>query len=133
MLATAAVGVTETDVDAGPVPMAFVALTEHPYKVLLVSPETTIGLLLPLPDLEVPGTVQVAVYPVMTDPPSEVGAAKAIEACPSPGVTVVIVGAPGAVAIDGFGVGADPPPPPPQADSRATKIEIRIVRDIAQR
>ena len=69
----------------------------------------------------------------MTDPPSEVGAAKAIEACPSPGVTVVIVGAPGAVAIDGFGVGADPPPPPPQADSRATKIEIRIVRAIAQR
>ena len=126
------VGVTETDVDAGPVPMAFVALTEQPYKVLLVSPETTMGLLLPLPDLEVPGIVQVAVYPVMTDPPSEVGAAKAIEACPSPGVTVVIVGAPGAVAVDGFGVGADPPPPPPQAASRATKIESRIVRDIPQ-
>ena len=56
--------------------MAFVALTEQPYKVLLVSPETTMGLLLPLPDLEVPGIVQVAVYPVMTDPPSEVGAAQ---------------------------------------------------------
>jgi len=70
----------------------------------------------------------------MTDPPSEVGAAKAIEACPSPGVTVVIVGAPGAVAIDGLGVGADPPPPPPpQAVSRAEKIKIRIVGDIPQR
>jgi hypothetical protein len=116
--------------------MAFVALTEQPYKVLLVSPETTIGLLLPLPDLEVPGRVQVAVYPVMTDPPSDVGAAKAIEACPSPGVTAVIVGAPGAVVVDGFGVGAappPPPPPPPQAVSRARKIEIRIVRDIPQR
>jgi hypothetical protein len=46
----------------------------------------------------------------------------------------VIVGAPGAVVVDGFGVGADPPPPPPpQAVSRARKIEIRIVRDIPQR
>ncbi len=128
---------TEIDVDAGPVPTAFIALTEQPYKVLLVSPETTIGLLLPLPDRELPGTVQVAVYPVMTDPPSELGAAKAIEACPSPGVTVVIVGAPGAVAVGGFGIGVGdeppPPPPPPQAVSRARKIEIRIVRDIPQR
>jgi hypothetical protein len=41
--------------------MAFVALTAQPYKVLLVSPETTMGLLLPLPDLEAPGMVQVAV------------------------------------------------------------------------
>ena len=130
---------TEIDVDAGPVPTAFIALTEQPYKVLLVSPETTMGLLLPLPDRELPGTVQVAVYPVMTDPPSELGAAKAIEACPSPGVTVVIVGAPGAVAVavGGFGIGVGdeppPPPPPPQAVSRAREQKMKLRRIIFAR
>ena len=116
--------------------MAFVALTEQPYTVLLVSPETTMGLLLPLPDRELPGTAQVAVYPVMTDPPSELGTAKAIETCPSPGVTAVIVGAPGAVAVAvggfGIGVGDEPPPspPPPQAVSRAREQKMKLLRII---
>jgi hypothetical protein len=124
--------VTDIDVDAGPVPMAFVALTEQPYKVLLESSVTTMGLLLPFSDRELPGTVQVAVYPVMTDPPFEDGAVKATEARLSPAVTVVIVGAPGTVAAGGFGAGDDPlpPPPPPQALIRTTGMTIRIWRDI---
>lgn len=103
MFATGAVGVIDTDVDAGPVPIALVAVTEQPYKLLLASPVTTIGLPLPLPDRELPGIVQVAVYPVMVEPPVDDGAAKKIDTWLSPGVVDVIVGAPGAVAVGGIG------------------------------
>jgi hypothetical protein len=64
---------------------------------------TTIGLPVPVADLALPEEVQVAVNPVMVDPPVEVGAAKAIDAWLSPGVAEVIVGAPGAVAVGGEG------------------------------
>jgi hypothetical protein len=61
----------------------------------LVSPVTVIGLAVPTP-VKPPG-FEVAVYPVMAEPPSLAGAVNAIEACAFPAVAVLIVGAPGTV------------------------------------
>jgi hypothetical protein len=90
-------GVTDADADAALVPIAFVAVTVQAYALPLVRPETEIG-------LAVPGAVtaadapvwQEAVYPVIAEPPFEVGAVKATDADPLPGVAVPMVGAAGA-------------------------------------
>ena len=95
-------GVTEFDAElAGPVPMAFVAVTVKVYAVPLESPVTVIGLAVPVP-VKPPG-LEVAVYPVMAEPPSLAGAVNATEACAFPAATVPIVGAPGTVEV-GAGV-----------------------------
>ena len=80
--------------DAGPVPRAFVAVTEQLYTVPFVSPVTTSGDAAPLA-LKAP---QVAVYEVIGDPPLDAGGVKAIVACALPAVALTIVGAPGTAA-----------------------------------
>jgi hypothetical protein len=47
--------------------------------------------------VKLPG-VELAVYPVIAEPPLEAGAEKAMEAVVFPGVAVPMVGAPGTVA-----------------------------------
>jgi hypothetical protein len=89
-------GVTAAVADAGPVPTALVAVTEHVYAVPLASPVTVIGEA--VPDAVNPPGLHVAVYEVMGDPPSLAGAMNAIAACMLPAVAVPIVGAPGTVA-----------------------------------
>jgi hypothetical protein len=71
-----------------------VAVTVNVYEVPAVNPVTVIGELEPLPVM-LPG-VEVAVYPVIVDPPSLAGAVNATVAFLFvPAVAVPIVGAPG--------------------------------------
>jgi hypothetical protein len=55
------IGVTDTADEAGLVPAAFVALTVQEYGVPVVSPETTIGLAVPMPVTPTPFAEHVAV------------------------------------------------------------------------
>lgn len=75
----------------GPVPRELVAVTEQVYEVLFVKVLTVIGDA--LPDPKIPP--QLTEYVVIGLPPLDVGAVNEIVACPSPGVAVPIVGAPG--------------------------------------
>jgi hypothetical protein len=78
------------------VPIALVAVTVNVYEVSCVKPVTVIGEDAPVPVID-PG-LEVAVYPVIADPPSSVGAVKVILASRLiPAVAVPIVGAPGTV------------------------------------
>jgi len=93
----AATGVTDADAeDAELFPIAFVAVTVKVYAVPFVNPETTIGLVAPVP-VNPPGE-EVTVYPVIADPPFEAGALNATETCAFPKVPTAAVGAPGTVA-----------------------------------
>jgi hypothetical protein len=90
-------GVTLLDrADAGPVPIALVAVTVKVYAVPLVKPVTVIGLTVPVA-VSPPG-LEVAVYPVIDPPPLLDGAVNAKVACALPAVAVPMVGAPGTVA-----------------------------------
>ena len=61
----------------------------------MVKPETTTGLVVPVP-VKLPG-VEVTVYPVIAELPMELGAVNATAACPLPEVAVPMVGTPGPV------------------------------------
>jgi hypothetical protein len=63
----------------------------------LVSPVTVIGLVLVEPVPVRPPGLEVAVYPVITEPPSLAGAVNVTVAWVFPAVAVPIVGAPGTV------------------------------------
>jgi hypothetical protein len=63
----------------------------------LVSYVTVIGLVVPVP-VNPPG-LEVAVYPVIAEPPLLAGAVNVTVACPFPAVAVPIVGAPGTVEV----------------------------------
>jgi hypothetical protein len=89
-------GVTAALAEAGPVPTALVAVTEHECAVPLVSPVTVSGDTAPVA-LSAPG-LHVAVYDVTAAPPSFDGGENAIVACAFPGVAVPMRGAPGTVA-----------------------------------
>jgi hypothetical protein len=87
-------GVTEFEAELGKLlPVAFIAITVNVYAVPLASPVTVIGLAEPF-TLILPG-FEVAVYPVIADPPLLAGAVNATVACVFPFVAVPIVGAPG--------------------------------------
>jgi hypothetical protein len=89
-------GVTEFEGELGKLlPVAFVAITVKVYAVPLVSPVTVIGLVEPVPVI-LPG-VEVAVYPVIADPPLLAGAVNVTIACALPAVAIPIVGVPGTV------------------------------------
>ena len=60
-----------------------------------MSPVTVIGLEVPVP-VKPPG-LEVAMYPVISDPPLLVGGVNVIEACAFPAVAVPIIGASGTV------------------------------------
>jgi hypothetical protein len=81
--------------DAGPVPIAFVAVTLNVYVVPFTRPVTSIDVqgAVQVPVI-VPGE-DVAVYDVIAEPPSLAGAVKVTVACALPAVAVPIVGAPG--------------------------------------
>jgi hypothetical protein len=92
-------GVAELEAElAVPVPTAFVAVTVKVYAVPLVSPVTVI---VPLPACAkvpvIPSGDEVAVYPVIVEPPSLAGAVYVTVACAFPPVAVPIVGASGTV------------------------------------
>jgi hypothetical protein len=83
---------------AVPVPAAFEAVTLNVYEVETASPVTT-QLSCPAGAVQVKPEVDLAVYPVIADPPSLAGASQANRAWPVPGVAAESpVGAPGAVA-----------------------------------
>src|SRR6185437_14541064 len=82
--------------EATPLPYALVAVTVHVPAAPLVRPVTAMGLAVPVP-VALPEE-QVAVYPVMGDPPVLDGAVKATDADALPAVAVPIRGAPGGVA-----------------------------------
>jgi hypothetical protein len=83
--------------------MAFVAVTVNVYEVPPVSPVTVIGDDAAVPVIEL--GLDVAVKPVIAEPPSSAGAVKVTVASRSvPAVAVPIVGAPGTV----FGKGHKP-------------------------
>jgi hypothetical protein len=85
------------------VPIALVAVTVNVYMVGLSSPLTATGEDAPVPVID-PG-LEVAVYPVIADPPLSEGAVKATVADVVPvAVAVPIVGAPGTV----LGIGHKP-------------------------
>jgi hypothetical protein len=86
----------------------------------LVKPDTVIGLAVPVPVLEDPDAVQVAVYEVIVAPPFEAGAVKAIDALPSPAVAVPMVGAPGTVVVVPPPVELPSPPHPASMDVAST-------------
>ena len=73
------------------VPIAFVAVTVKVYAVPFVNPVTTIGEALPLA-VKLPG-LDVTVYEVIVEPPSEPGALNATEACVFPAVAAPPSGA----------------------------------------
>jgi hypothetical protein len=82
---------------AGPVPIAFVAVTVNVYAVPVVKPETVI---VPEPAVAnvpvIPPGLDVAVYSVIGTPPSDAGAVYVTVAVVVPvAVAVPIVGAPG--------------------------------------
>jgi hypothetical protein len=82
--------------DAGLVPIAFVAVTVNVYAVEDDKPLTVIGEPLPVP-VKPPG-LDVTVYPVIAEPPLFAGASNATEAVVLPAVATTFVGASGAVA-----------------------------------
>ena len=86
-------------------------MTVNVYGVLSVSPITTADVVPAVLAVKPPGD-DVTVYPVIALPPLETGAVHETVACPSPGVAVTLVGAPGTVAgVTGAeGVDADPVP-----------------------
>jgi len=89
-------GVTVFEAElAGPIPIAFVAVTVKEYSFPLTIPVTVIGLADPVP-LNPPG-LEVTVYPVIADPPSLAGAVNVTVAWASPFTADTPVGAPGAV------------------------------------
>jgi hypothetical protein len=83
-------------VDAGDVPIAFVAVTVNVYEVPLVKPETVIGDEPPVP--VAPPGLAVTVNPVIAEPPLFAGAEKATDAEVLPGVATTLVGASGGLA-----------------------------------
>jgi len=89
-------GTTLTVPDAAPVPTALVAVTEQVYDVPAARPVTVTGDAAAVP-VKAPG-LQVAVNPVIAEPPFDAGGVKLMEAWPLPGVAMPMVGAPGAVA-----------------------------------
>jgi hypothetical protein len=92
-----AVGVTGlVATDAGPVPIAFVAVTVKVYGVPLDSPVSTIGDAVPVA-VKLPG-LEVTVYCVIADPPLDSGAKKDIVACTFPATADGDRGAVGSVA-----------------------------------
>lgn len=122
-------GVTDTDADAAPVPIAFVAVTLQLYEVPLVRPVTEMGLAVPLAVFEVPDAMHVTVYLVIVEPPSDEGALNETLAALSLAVAVPIVGAPGAVAElpDEFeDEMPEPLPPHPGIPPRATRRRIAM-------
>ena len=82
--------------DELPNPAALVAVTVNLYWVPLVKPVTVIGLEPPL--TVIPPGLEITVYTVIPNPPSELGAVNVTEACVLPAVAVPMVGAPGGVA-----------------------------------
>lgn len=83
--------------DAGPVPIAFVAVTVNVYGVPLVSP-VTVQVRAPVVVHAWP-PLEVTVYPVIVRPPVELGAVQVTTDCVLPlDVAVTPVGAPGVVA-----------------------------------
>jgi len=91
-------GVTATVADAGPVPTAFLATTEHAYELKLTKPLTVTGDAGPVA-LAVGVPVQVAVKSRIALPPLLVGAVNAMVAVLLPGVPAPMVGAAGALAV----------------------------------
>lgn len=87
-------GVTVDELEAGPVPAAFVAATVTEYCVPLVRP--VIVQLVPVVAQVFPPGLTVTVYPLMGEPPSLAGAFQLTVACPAPAVVLMPVGAPGA-------------------------------------
>jgi hypothetical protein len=83
-------------VDAGDVPIAFVAVTVNVYEVPLVKPVTVSGLDAPV--AVAPSGLAVTVKPVIAEPPLSAGAEKATDTDALPGVPVTPVGASGALA-----------------------------------
>jgi hypothetical protein len=83
--------------DAGPVPIAFVAVTVNVYDVAAVKPLTVIGDELPVP--VTPPGLDVTVKPVIAEPPLFAGAEKVTDAEVELRVEALpIVGDPGIVA-----------------------------------
>jgi hypothetical protein len=77
------------------VPIAFVAVTVNVYVVPFDKPVIVIG---EVPPVAVnPPTLEVTVYPVITDPPFDTGAVNVTVACPLPLTAVTFVGASGTV------------------------------------
>jgi hypothetical protein len=97
-LDVAATGITLTALEDGLIPIALVAMTEQLYAVPLVSGLTVIGLDALVAVLEAPLPVQVAVYPVIAEPPLLVGAVNAMLAEALPAVAAPMVGAAATVA-----------------------------------
>jgi hypothetical protein len=87
--------------DAGPVPIALVAVTVKVYAVPFVKPVTVIGLDAPVAVM-LPG-LEVTVYEIIALPPFEAGGVKLTVAWALPAVAVTPVGAPGTVGL-GLGV-----------------------------
>ena len=90
-------GVTLFDAaEAGPVPIALVAVTVNVYAVPFSRPLTVIGEVAPL--AVIPPGEDVAMYEVTGEPPLEAGGVNATVACALPATAVPMVGAPGADA-----------------------------------
>jgi hypothetical protein len=83
-------------VDAGDVPIAFVAVTVNVYEVPLLKPETVIGDEPPVP--VAPPGLAVTVKLVIAEPPLFAGAEKATDAEAFPPVATTLVGASGGFA-----------------------------------
>jgi hypothetical protein len=88
-------GVALAGADAGPVPIAFVAVTVNEYAVPLVRPVTV--QLVPVPPHVAPPGLAETVYPVIALPPFD-GAVQASVTWLLPAVATRPVGAPGTVA-----------------------------------
>jgi hypothetical protein len=98
VLALGRLGVTAVDAADGlELPAELVATTVKVYAVPLVRPVTVIGDAEPVPVSD-PG-LEVTVYPVMVEPPLDIGGVKLTVACAFPAVADTPVGAPGTVAI----------------------------------
>lgn len=94
-------GTTVTGAEAGPVPMAFLATTEHEYEeVVLTRPVTVIGETVPVA-VPLGGGVptQVTVKSRIALPPLLAGGVNAIVAVVLPGVPAPMVGAAGALEV----------------------------------
>jgi hypothetical protein len=86
-------GVPVAPADAGPVPMALVAVTETVYEVPLARP-VIVQPVVADEQVDPPG-LAVAVYPVIGEPPFDAGALHVTASCAFPGVSATPVGAPG--------------------------------------
>jgi len=104
------IGVAFTADDAAPVPAEFVAVTVKEYVVPFESPDTMIGLAVPVPlNVFVP-SLATAEYEVTALPPSEEGCEKVTVACPSPAETATSCGAEGGLSGEPDAVAAGPVP-----------------------